>query len=382
MIIYDCFLEIYSEEKQQWLHVVNPHQPTENDGDNEFFNTVNREHLFIFFKGLENQKKETSKIKWLGIPENASPFVRDNYNQVFEDIVFCDKASYLDLAYLENFTYNDKVAIDTLPKRIYKRFQGSRYQSKQSGDKNSIPFNEFLEPSYFEDLNIVMQCKGKCEGRIIYFADTTENINDAITEPQRYFRSHDIPDSDVTAEDYRNIQSLNHNILSYFVVKTTAAESEENIAQQEILGIKIRDLFLEYLKQSMQQEEYQINQSRLPQRLSILEKIVVFGYHTEGTENEALVDFLSPNLPSNQNTRSSKSRIKYPTDETVVIGDYCIFTDKLTFYKFLLKIQIFRDKYHFEIQLMNKVYKAIAKKESHDDIIFKLQHGLDLRKTS
>ena len=80
-------------------------------------------------------------------------------------------------------------------------------------------------------------------------------------------------------------------MLSSFIEKNATIQNEEVVEKLENLGIKIRDVFLDYLKEIIPIQEYNINNAQLTQRFWILEKLFAFGYHNGVVNKESIEDY-------------------------------------------------------------------------------------------
>ena len=126
----------------------------------------------------------------------------------------------------------------------------------------------------------------------------------------------------------KNSQAFKLNIYS-----STAwhnfGENEEIIERIENLGIKIRDIFLDYLNEIIPLQEYNMNKARLTQRFWILEKLFAFGYHNGEVNNESIKDFCGDSPIFNDGSFTLHSADNTSSYKNVYYSDNDDFNNKI-----------------------------------------------------
>lgn len=384
MIVYYCFLEVFDEKIGKWEHVYNPNKHHEELHYDEFFTEIDRESLFFFFQDLENQQKAVLFTKWKGLPNDVSNYVIKEYNHLVEEVQFCNSVSYFHFNDLLDFDYDSTFNLYKLPKWEYKNFKEYSYEDKLINKQKQISFRNYLGNSFFEDLNFIKQFEhyGKC--RIIYFADSGNRWYDNIIEPEPYFkRNNQIKiDIDITIEhDYGRIDLTNYLILYLFIEKKATFKKEDIIEKTENLGIKIRDILLNYLKETIPIQEYNINNARLTQRFWIVEKLFAFGYHNGKVDNESIRDFCG-NSPifKDGSIEAIEHFSQYANYDEIEVdcGRYA-FNNLFEFEKFKLILRGFCNKWEREIQILSWLFERISKTDNYDKLLLELKEKLKLK---
>jgi hypothetical protein len=382
MIVYYCFLEVFDEEIGKWEHVKTPNQQPEDLHYGQFFTEMDRESLFFFFQDVENQQEAVLLTKWKGLPNDASNFVMNQYDFLFEEVSICDVASFIYLNEFSDFEYDSTFNLYKLPKWEYKNYKEYSYADKLKHNRKQISYKSYLGDSFFEDLNAIKNYErfGKC--RIIYFADSGNRWRDGIIEPEPYFKRHNQTkiDIDITADDYGKIGLINYLVLSGFIEKYATFEKEEDVERIENLGITIRDIFLDYLKGIIPIQEYNINNAQLTQRFWILEKLFAFGYHNGVINKESIKDYCGHAPVFNDGSIEATEHFsQYSNYEDIEVdcGRYA-FKSLFEFEKFKLILRGFCEKWEREIQILSWLFSRIAETVNYDELLLELKGKLNI----
>ena len=381
MIVYYCFLEVFDEEMGKWEHVNTPNQQPDDLHYGQFFTEMDRESLFFFFQDVENQQEAVLLTKWKGLPNDASNFVINQYDFLFEEVSMCDVASFVYLNEFSDFEYDSAFNLYKLPKWEYKNYKEYCYADKLKHNRKQISYKSYLGDSFFEDLKAIKSYErfGKC--RIIYFADSGNRWRDGIIEPEPFFKRHHQTeiDIDVTADDYGKIELSNYLMLSSFIEKYATLEKEEDVERIENLGIKIRDVFLDYLKERISIQEYNINNAQLTQRFWILEKLFAFGYHNGVVNKESIKDYCGHTPVFNDGSFEATEHFsQYANYEDIEVdcGRYA-FESLFEFDKFKLILRGFCEKWEREIQIFSWLFSRIAETDNYDELLEELKKKLN-----
>lgn len=384
MIVYYCFLEVFDEQLGKWEHINIPNKQPEDLHYGQIFTEMDRESLFFFFQDMENQQEAVLFSKWKGLPTDASNYVMKNYIHLVEEVSLCNAISYFELNELLDFKYETTFNLYKLPKWEYKNFKEYSYADKLKHNKKQISYKSYLGDSFFEDLNAIKSYErfGKC--RIIYFADSGNRWRDDIIEPEPYFKRNNQTkiDIDITEHDYGRIGLTNLLILSLFIEKNATLEKEEVVEKIENLGIKIRDVFLDYLNGRIPIQEYKINNARLTQRFWILEKLFAFGYHNGIVNNETIVDFCGDSPIFKDDSIEAIERFsQYANYDEIEVdcGRYA-FESLFEFEKFKLILRGFCDKWEREIQILSWLFLKIKEADNYERLLVELEEKLKNRK--
>jgi hypothetical protein len=384
MIVYYCFLEVFDEQLGKWEHVITPNQDSEDLHYGQFFTEMDRESLFFFFQDLENQQEAVLLTKWKGLPNDASKYVIKNYIHLVEEVQFCKVVSYFHLNQLSDFEYDSAFNLYKLPKWEYKNFKEYTFEDKLINNQKQISYKSYLGDVFFEDLNVIRSYErfGKC--RIIYFADSGNRWRDGIIEPEPYFKRHQLTeiDIDITADDYGKIGLTNYLILSGFIEKYATLEKEEDVERIENLGIQIRDIFLNYLKEIIPIQDYAIYNARLTQRFWILEKLFAFGYHNGMINNESIKDYCGHSPVFNDGSIAATEHFsQYSNYDKIVVdcGRYA-FERLFEFEKFKLILRGFCEKREREIQILSWLFVRIKESNNYDRLLLELKEKLKNKK--
>ena len=380
MIVYYCFLEVFDEEIGKWEHVNNPNQQPEDLHYGQFFTEMDRESLFFFFQDLENQQEAVLLTKWKGLPNDASNFVKNQYDFLFEEVSMCDVASFIYLNEFSDFEYDSTFNLYKLPKWEYKNYKEYCYADKLKLSRKQISYKSYLGDVFFEDLNAIKSYErfGKC--RIIYLADSGNRWRDGIIEPEPYFKRHNQTkiDFDIIEDDYGKIDLTNYLMLSSFIEKNSKIENEEVVERIENLGIKIRDIFLNHLNETIPKQEYNIYNAQLTQRFWILEKLFAFGYHNGIVNDKSIKDFCGDSPIFNDGSVEAiehfSQYINYDKIE-VDCGRYA-FKSLFEFGKFKLILRGFCDKWEREIQIFSWLFAKIKETNNYDSLLVELKEKL------
>ena len=380
MIVYYCFLEVFDEEIGKWEHVNNHNQQPEELHYGQFFTEIDRESLFFFFQDLENQQEAVILTKWKGLPNNASNYVMKNYIHLVEEVQFCNAVSYFHLNELSDFEYDSTFDLYKLPKWKYKNYKEYSYEDKLLNNQKQISCRNYLGNSFFEDLNFLKEFErfGKC--RIIYFADYMNRWSDDIIEPEPYFKRNNQTkiDIDITEDDYGKIDLSNYIMLRLFIEKNMIIQNEEAVEKIENLGIKIRDIFLNHLKDKIPKQEYNIYNAQLTQRFWILEKLFAFGYHNGIVNDESIGDYCghSP-IFKDGSVEAIEHFSMYTSDNEIEVdcGRYA-FKNLFEFEKLKLILRGFCDKWEPEIQILSWLFTRITKTDNYDELLLELKEKL------
>lgn len=380
MIVYYCFLEVFDEQFGKWEHVNNPNQQPEDLHYGEFFTEMNRESLFFFFQDLENQQEAVLFPKWKGLPNDASNYVIKNYNHLVEEVQFCNVVSCFNLNELSDFKYDSTFNLYKLPKWEYKNYKEYCYEDKLKHNRKQISYKSYLGDSFFEDLNAIKRYErfGKC--RIIYFADSGNRWRYDIIEPEPYFKRNNQTkiDIDITEYDYGKIDLTNYLMLCLFIEKNAAIKNEVVIEKLENLGIKIRDIFLDYLKGRILIQEYNINSAQLTQRFWILEKLFAFGYHNGIVNNETIEDFCGDSpIFKDDSIEAIEHFSQYANYDEILVdcGRYA-FESLFEFEKFKLILRGFCDKWEREIKILSWLFVKIKEANNYERLLVDLEEKL------
>ncbi|CAM4276276.1 hypothetical protein [Flavobacterium terrigena] len=382
MIVYYCFLEVFDEEIGKWEHVKNPNQHSEDLHYGQFFTEIDRESLFFFFQDLENQQEAVLLPKWRGLPNDASNYVIKNYNHLVEEVKFCNAVSYFHLNELLDFEYDNTFNLYKLPKWEYKNFKEYSYEDKLINNQKQISYRNYLRNPFFDDLNFIKQFErfGKC--RIIYFVDTNDRFFADIIEPEPYFKSNNQTEIeiDIIEDDHVRIDLSNYIMLRLFIEKNMTIQNEEVVERMENLGIKIRDIFLDYLNETIPIQEYIINNAKLTQRFWILEKLFAFGYHNGEVNKESIKDFCGDSpIFNDESIEATEHFSMYDYEVEVDCGRYS-FKNLFEFEKFKLILRGFCDKWEREIQIMSWLFTKIKKTDNYERFLIELKEKLKNRK--
>ncbi len=380
MIVYYCFLEVFDEEIGKWEHVNNHNQQPEDLHYGQFFTEMDRESLFFFFQDLENQQEAVLFPKWKGLPNDVSNYVKNQYNFLFEEVSMCNVVSYFNLDELLDFEYGTTFNLHKLPKWEYKNYMEYSYEDKLINNQKQITYINYLGNLFFEDLNFLKQFErfGKC--RIIYFSDSGNRWRDDIMEPEPYFKRNNQTkiDIDITEDDYSKIGLTNYMILYNFIEKNATLENEEIIEKIENLGIKIRDIILDYLNEIIPLQEYNIYNAQLTQRFWILEKLFAFGYHNGEVNNESIKDFCGDSPIFNDGSFEATEHFSmYDYEVEVDCGNYA-FKNLFEFEKFKLILRGFCEKWEREIQILSWLFIRITKTDNYEDLLLELKEKLKI----
>lgn len=380
MIVYYCFLEVFDEEIGKWEHVNNPNQQPDDLHYGQFFTEIDRESLFFFFQDVENQQEAVLLTKWKGLPNDASNFVIKQYDFLFEEVSICDVVSFIYLNEFSDFEYDSTFNLYKLPKWEYKNYKAYCYADKLKLNRKQISYKSYLGDSFFEDLNAIKSYErfGKC--RIIYFADSGNRWRDGIIEPEPYFKRHHQTEIDITEDDYGKIELSNYLMLSSFVEKNAAIQNEEVVEKMENLGIKIRDIFLDYLKGRIPIQEYNINNAQLTQRFWILEKLFAFGYHNGIVNDKSIKDFCGDSTIFNDGSIEATEHFsQYSNYEDIEVdcGRYA-FKSLFEFEKYILILRGFCEKWEREIQILSWLFSRIAETHNYDELLLELKEKLKI----
>lgn len=381
MIIYYCFLEVFDEEIGKWEHIKTPNQQPEDLHYGQFFTEMDRESLFFFFQDVENQQEAVLFPKWKGLPNDVSNFVFKNYNHLVEEVSLCNVVSYFELNELLDFKYDTTFNLYKLPKWEYKNYKEYSYADKLKHKRKQISYKSYLGDSFFEDLNAIKSYErfGKC--RIIYFADSGNRWREGIIEPEPYFKRHHHTkiDCDITKDDYGKIELSNYLILSSFIEKNATIQNEEVIEKMENLGIKIRDVLLNYLKGRIPIQEYAICNALLTQRFWILEKLFAFGDHNGEVNKESIKCYCGHSPVFNDGSIEATEHFsQYSNYEDIEVdcGRYA-FKNINEFEKFKLILRDFCEKWEREIQILSWLFSRITKTNNYDDLLEELKKKLN-----
>ena len=382
MIIYYCFLEVFDEQLGKWEHVNNPNQQPEDLHYGQFFTEIDRESLFFFFQDLENQQEAVLLTKWKGLPNDASNYVIKNYNHLVEEVSLCNALSYFELNEFFDFKYDTTFNLYKLPKWEYKNYKEYCYEDKLKNNRKQISYKSYLGDSFFEDLNAIKNYEriGKC--RIIYFADSGNRWRDGIIEPEPYFKRHHHTKiaCDITKDDYGKIELSNYLILSSFIEKNATIQNEEIVERIENFGIKIRDVFLNHLKEIIPIQEYNLNNARLTQRFWILEKLFAFGYHN-GIVNDESIGYYCGHSPifKDGSVEAIKHFSIYASDNEIEVDCGCyVFESLFEFDKFELILRGFCEKWEREIQILSWLFSRIVETVNYDELLLELKEKLKI----
>lgn len=272
---YSCFVSGYNEITKQWNYYCD--YPQLDEKVDEFFNSnTNSNALFHCFRKIENQFRTFEKFK--GLPQNVSSDLQSRYNFLFEEVGVCLEASYIILHELIYFDYNQKFNIYTLPKFLYKGLKAYCYKDIDAGKERFISFRDYLGKTYFEELDYLQAFGDSCSVRIIYFVEDRTELWESIEAVEPYFkreinivkRVHNISD-----KSYWNIESMNYNLLSYFIKKVNRNKTEND--RIEYLAAKARDIVLENLKPLFAGTVDDNSRNHLISRFEIAEKLFILG---------------------------------------------------------------------------------------------------------
>lgn len=377
-------MEVFDEEIGKWEHVKIPNQDSEDLHYGEFFTEMDRESLFFFFQDLENQQEAVLLTKWKGLPNDASNYVIKNYIHLVGEVQFCNVVSCFNLNELSDFEYDSTFNLYKLPKWEYKNFKEYSYEDKLKHNRKQISYKSYLGDVFWEDLNAIKRYErfGKC--RIIYFADSGDRWRDDIIEPEPYFKRNNKTkmDIDITADDYGKIGLTSYLMLSLFIQKNAAIKNEEVIEKLENLGIKIRDVFLDYLNEIIPVQEYNVYNAQLTQRFWILEKLFAFGYHNGEVNKELIEDYCGDSPVLNDGSIEATERFSMYTSDTEIkvdCGRYA-FKSLFEFEKFKLILRGFCDKWEREIQILSWLFVKIKEVDNYETLLVELEEKLKNRK--
>ncbi|ESU27653.1 hypothetical protein FSS13T_01220 [Flavobacterium saliperosum S13] len=272
---FSIFISGYNEiTKQQSYYYSYPELPEKTD---VFFNSDIDSHALLHcFRKIENQSRAFNKKK--GLPQNVSSDLQSKYNFLFNEIGICCEASCIILHELTHFDYDQLFNIYSLPKYRFKELKTFCYEDLKAGSEKFISYRDYLGKAYFEELEYLQSFEDSCSVRIIYFVEDRTELWESLEAVAPYFkgqinivkRLYNISD-----KSYWDIESMNYNLLSYFIKKVSRNETEND--RIEYLAAKARDLVLDNLKPLFTGTVADNSRNHLISRFEIAEKLFVLG---------------------------------------------------------------------------------------------------------